>query len=463
MSFCLTLKRGPFFFTNGSRFCFYLLLIPSFLHGQNDSAASVVVTAETNYFDVFRQKAENSSTTILAKESSAGVSVRSGRDSLNVSACSSEVYAGFSEPASQFSSSLQNSVQTFSCSYSRALTLVQYSLAVGMVVNARSHPLYYKAGLTTSPFEDVLGLTLGLERSPYRFGSSISYFDFQVLFDDPAYSTIASFVLRSKPFAAFLASLEYREADGGSSPSSTDYGIGSSDRYFAKKISAEYIFSHTSSVSAEFSTEEFRSDIDMNRDDELFGDLTHGFAKHSRYMVRGTSGQFSVPLTLEYAFDEISSSGSGHIESWPFTSLVSSIIANRLFYQFNGSLKVHSLTSAARIEVMSMPTNLEISYQRVLADVVLENWEPEFLTFGMKNYSSNPFSIKDIQLLKLGIATTIPICGAEITAEIQQYIPIAISYRQEPVSVPPGEPTPKTSSPRTDGGRKFGVRVKVPL
>ncbi len=464
MSFRCTLKRGSFLITNGSRFCFYLLLIPSFLYSQGDSIANVVITAETNYFDVFRQKSDKSSTTILMRESYVSVSAQHGMDSLTLSASSSEEYAGFFVPTSQFSASLHNSLQTLNCSYSRKLTFVQYSLAAGLVMNASSHPLYYKATLTASPFEEILGLTLGLERLPYCYGSSVSYYDFQVPFDDAAHSTIASFTLRSKPFASLLASLAYYEADGGSSPSSTEYGIGSSDRCFGKKILAQYFLSLTSNITAELSTEEFRSDIVFNRDGQLFGDLTHGFAKHSRYVVGASANQFNLPITLEYAFDQISSSGTGHFESWPFTSLVSSIITNRLLYQFNGFLKVHRLRSTAKLEVLSMPTNFEISYHRILADIVLENWEPEFLAFGMKNYASNPFSIKDIQLLKFGIETTILTRLVEITAQIEQYIPIAITYRrQESVSAPPGEPPPPTSTPQTDGGRKFGLRMKIPL
>jgi hypothetical protein len=464
MPFRFTLQRGPFLFTNGSRFCFCLLLIPSFLYSQNDSTVDVVITAGSNYFDVFRQKSDKSNTTILVRESFAEVSARQGKDSLTLTASSSEEYAGFSMPTSQFSASLHNSLQTLKCSYSSKLTFVQYSLAAGMVMNASSHPLYYKAALTASPFEEVLWLTLGLERLPYRYGFSVSYYDFQVPFDDAAHSTLASFTLRSKPFASLLASLAYCEADGGSSPSTTEYGIGSSDRYFGKKIFAQYFLSLTSNVTAEFSTEEFRSDVVFNRDGQLFGDLTRGLAKHSRYVVRGSADQFNLPITLEYAFDQLSSSGTGHFESWPFTSLVSSIITNRLLYQFNGFLKVHSLRSTAKLEVLSMPTNFEISYHRILTDIVLENWQPEFLAFGMKNYASNPFSIKDIQLLKLGIETTILTRLAEITAQIEQYVPIAITYRrQESVSVLPGEPPAPASTPQTDGGRRFGLRMKIPL
>jgi len=464
MLFRLTLQRGPFFFTNGSRFCFCLLLIPSFLCSQGDSTAKVIVTAETNYFDAFRQKSDNSSTVILARESFAGVSARFGKDSLTLSASSSEEYAGFSVPSSQFSATLRNIVQTVYGSYSRTLTLLQYSLAVGVMMNGNSYPLSYKAALSTSPFEDVLGLSLGLERSPYRYGSSVSYYDFQVPIDDAAHSTIASFILWSKPFNGLFGSLAYKEADGGSNPSSTEYGIGTSDRYFGKKIFAQYFFSLTSNVTAEFSTEEFRSDIAFNRDGQLFGDLRQGLAKHSRYMIGGSAYQFNLPVTLEYAFDQISSSGTGHFESWPFTSLASSIITNRLFYQFNGFLKLHTLRSTTKLEVLTMPTNLEISYQRILTDIVLENWEPEFLAFGRKNYTINPFSIKDIQLLKVGIETTILTRIAEITAQLEQYVPIAITYRrQESVSIVPGESPPLASSPQTDGGRRFGLKMKIPL
>jgi hypothetical protein len=464
MSFRLTLQRGPFLFTNGSRFYFCLLLIPSFLYSHGDSTASVVITAETNYFDVFRQKSDKSSTTILVRESSVGVSARYGLDSLTLSVASSEQYAGFSVPTSQFSASLDNSLQTLNSSYSSKLMFLQYSLAAGMVMNAGSHPLYYRAALTASPFEEILRLTLGLERLPYRYGFSVSYYDFQVPFDDAAHSTVASFTLRSKPFATLLTSLSYSEADGGSSPSSTEYGVGSSERYFGKKIFARYFFSLTSNATAELSTEEFRSDIVFNRDNQLFGDFTQGLAKHSRYMVAGSAVQFDLPITLEYAFDQVSSSGSGHFESWPFTSLVSSIITNRLLYQFNGSLKVHTLRSTTKLNLLAMPTNLEVTYQRVLADIVLENWQPEFLAFGMKDYSSNPFSIKDIQLLKFGIETRILTGFAEITAHIEQYIPISITYRrQESVSAPPGEPPTPTSTPQTDGGRRFGLRMKITL
>ena len=464
MPFRRTLQRGSFLFTNGSRFCFYTLLIPALLYSQSDSTASIVVTAATTYFDVFKQTAENSGTTILARESDAGVSARFGKDSMTLNVSSSEEYAGFSEPSSQFSASVHNSLQTLSCSYSRTLSLMSYSMAAGMVMNGRSHLVFYKGVLSSSPFEEVLGVTLALERSPYRLGSSISFYDFQVLSNDAAFWTIGSFVLRSRPVESLLASLAYREADGGSISSSTGYGTGSSDRYFGKNISIQYFFSRTSNISAELSTEELRSDIDFNRDGLLFGDLAQGVVRHSRYAAGGGLRQFDLPITLEYSFDEISSSGSGHIESWPFTDLVSSIISNRLLYQFNGSLKVHSFFSTAKLTVLTLPTNFEISYHRILADVVLENWEPEFLAFGMKNYSSNPFSIQEVQLLKIGIETSFLASLGEITAHVEQYIPLAITYRQQNLTPPvPGEPPASGPSPHTDGGRKISVRLKIPL
>ncbi len=236
------------------------------------------------------------------------------------------------------------------------------------------------------------------------------------------------------------------------------YEVRSNIRSIGKNLILKYKLNKSSFFSAEIETDEFRTDLTFKKDDLAFGDLVKGNGKYSRYLLKGTSEESGFPLCLTYSYDQLSLSGIGHFESWPFTTLAASIITNRLNYQLSGFIKHHSFESAADVQFGSNLLTAVISYHRILPDAVLEHWEPEFLVFGMKNFTRNPFSIRDIHLLGIKLHYAYPFNDFTLSAFVEQYIPLSIKYNQHSSTSTPSPSGPATpaSPPTTDGGRRGG-------
>jgi len=232
-----------------------------------------------------------------------------------------------------------------------------------------------------------------------------------------------------------------------------------------KLFTIEYSFTPSTSSAVEISTDEIRTELIFKQNSQSFGDLLSGSGKTSKYSALFHTKEFSVPLFIKYSFEELTLSGIGHFESWPFTSLAASIINNRLNYEVQGSVKHHSLTATSAFPFASSFLFVTASYHRVLPDVVLEHWEPEFLVFGMKNFTRDPFSIKDSRLASIELRYEFKFLSANISLFGEQYIPLSISYGKPERAPAPNQPPVPTSTRKisTDGGRRFGIQLAMNL
>ncbi len=452
-------KRESSGWQNGSRFCFYSLFFLTVSFAQSDSSLTINISAGTEYFDIFRQTSDRSRTVALSKQTYATLSAMFENDSLSLTYRSIEHYAAFNQNESRFNASLKNSLQSVRLSFASALYFFDYSLALGIPLNTPSHPFYYKAAVFTSPFGSLLNFDVALERSPSHYNNSISFQDFFVPLRDVSTTTTISYTIRSTPFSDLSSAIHYYESDENKKGVTTGYGVTTEHQYFGKKISLQYSFSHSTFLQTEIGTEEFRTDLTFKQNDQSFGDLSNGSGKHSTYIAILHTKELSFPLSIKYSFEQLSLSGVGHFESWPFTSLAASIIANRLNYQISGFIKHHSLETKSNVEFESSSLAITASYHRISPDAVLEHWEPEFLVFGMKNFTRDPFSIKDIHLAQIGLRYDFPFQGMTLSTFIEQYIPISITYRKHETISPPAQPSAPTdvTHPSTDGGRRFGL------
>ena len=458
-------KRESSGWQNGSRFCFYSLLFLTVSFAQSDSSLTINISAGTEYFDIFRQTSDRSRTVALSKQTYATLSAMFENDSLSLTYRSIEHYAAFNQNESRFNASLKNSLQSVRLSFASALYFFDYSLALGIPLNTPSYPFYYKAAIFASPFGSLLNFDVALERSPSHYNNSISFQDFFVPLRDVSTTTTISYTIRSMPFIDLSSAIHYYESDENKKGVTTGYGVTTEHQYFGKKISLQYSFSHSTFLQTEIGTEEFSTDLTFKQNNQSFGDLSNGSGKHSTYSALLHTKELSFPLSIKYSFEQLSLSGLGHFESWPFTSLAASIIANRLNYQISGFIKHHSLETKSNVEFESSSLAITASYHRISPDAVLEHWEPEFLVFGMKNFTRDPFSINDIHLIGIGLQYEIPFGDLIVSAYLEQYIPIAIRYRERIPTAPPSpsEPTKTSSAPATDGGRRAGLFFTINL
>jgi hypothetical protein len=461
----IILKREPFHFRNGSRFCFFLLLVFSVSYSQSDSGYIYSISGGSEYFDLFRQRSENSRTTVFSKNSFAEFSAASGSDSISIALHTSEHYAAVNQKATKFSSSFGIKKQNIDIRYSAQYSFINYAISVGSALNTASRQLNFKVSVMADPFDQLLIGGISLERSPFHYNTSVLFQDFFVPLHDVPQTSNISYMIRSRPFQDFYTEIDYYDTDGENSNLANEYGTALHYNTMGKKLMFRYSFSGSTVLTAKAGTVEFRTDLVLKKSDLSFGDLVKGFGKYSHYTVGIHTDELNLPISVTYSYSQLALSGIGHIESWPFTTLAASIITNRLNYQLSGLIKHHSVEATTDFHFASSSLSAVLSYHRILPDAALEHWEPEFLVFGVKNFTRNPFSISGIHLAGIGFHYEIPIGNISISAYLEQYLPLFITYRRtiSTASPSPSEPAATSSAPTTDGGRKAGLFFTVTL
>jgi hypothetical protein len=459
---CIT-KRGPIISSYGPRFYFLLGLISSYAFGQQDSVTVFHLSAQTSYSDIFRQSSDRSRTVVFSSASSFSLSAAKNEDSLSVSYLSSTNYASVGQQQSRFTASLLHIRRDIVVSYNSTLSLLHYGISAGIPVTAEHASPRYGLVLSASPFNSFVNASISLQRNPARYTSGIAFHDFIVPFRDDLNSMSTTYTISISPLSALRTTILYDEVSGDRPALAEGYGMWTQFRSIGKELSGSYSLSQDMIIRISGATSEHRMNLTMKEHALTFGDLSNGSLRMTKY----TSGLRVLPLGLsaEYSFEQFSLSGVGEIESWPFTSLASSIISNRLNYTLTGTFKHHALGISSNILSGPAPITASISYHHILADAMLEHWEPEFLVFGRKNFITDPFTISDLQLLGLSITAMIPFGGTDISLFADQYIPFSIRYRSAAAGT--GQvPTPTTTAPSrsvTDGGRRAGISLSLPL
>lgn len=465
MSIKKNFKRGFFHFWNFPRFyfCIFVIIIPSY--SQSDSDYVYRLSAGANYFDLFRQRSENSRTTVFSKHMFAAFSAASGSDSLSLSYHTTDQYASVNQKASRFSSSIQTTQQNLDLSYANAWSFFNYNFAIGTSLNNPSPEMNYSISIAADPFDRILTGEITVVRAPVQYNSEFLFQDFYVpLREDPLTSNIF-YTIHSEPFEDFSTTIEYNDGEGMNDNRENGYEVHSNFRSIGKNLVLRYSLDNTTDVTSEIETDEFRTELTFRKNALSFGDLVKGNGKYSHYSLTVNSNGTALPLRVKYTFDQFSLSGLGHFESWPFTSLAASIITNRLNYQMSGFIKHHSLEATADFQFRESQLSASLSYHRVIPDAFLEHWEPEFLVFGMKNFTRNPFSINDIHLAGVKLHYAFPFDDFTLSAFMEQYIPLSISYREHRSSSNPQPPGPEktATNPTTDGGRRGGIFILIRL
>ncbi|MDD8018794.1 MAG: hypothetical protein PHP42_10515 [Bacteroidota bacterium] len=378
-----------------------------------------------------------------------------------------ENYAAVNQQQSDFNISIKNSLKIAMAGFHSQWEFIEYSIDAGIPFNTVSYPLQLQFGIMVSPWKKLLQAELAWKRMPFDYSTSIMFHDFVFTTGDMTSSSVASYSLYSQPLDFFGGSIAYYETIGNNDAAQEGYGLRTTHRFFGKGFSLYYITANSTRITAEIITNEYRSDLIFKRDGQSFGDLSQGFAKYSRYTLVGKNTKLFIPLTVEYYFEQIKASSFGHFESWPFTSFVASIITNRLNYQVDGFIKHHSISVSSRFSFGKAQFNTEFGYHRIISDVFIDHWEPEILVFGTKNFTRDPFSIKDAHVGKLGVAIDYSWNSFGVNAFIEQYFPISITYRHHepivPSPTPPSPPPTEESRLSTDGGRRMGIQLHFSL
>lgn len=175
---------------------------------------------------------------------------------------------------------------------------------------------------------------------------------------------------------------------------------------------------------------------------------------------------FSNHCTLSVTGDYLTISGklAGHIESWPFATVIQSLFVNRGYVRLSGSATVEATSVTGSIPVDHFDIVPALTFCRIIPNLVFETWKPAFLVFGVSDYSRSEANFKE---MGAGIIKMQMIYNTNrfiFQLEGNQLFPVySIGKTKNSGNLSSSEPgTTSTARHIVDGGRwfKFNIGIK---
>ena len=135
---------------------------------------------------------------------------------------------------------------------------------------------------------------------------------------------------------------------------------------------------------------------------------------------------FFIPLKCSLSYSDFNGNISGTAESWPFADIIQSMIVNRINFKVFGSVKMveSSFTSQLTFKYLVIKPLIDLFY--INPEFTIQNWQPIFLVFGIKDYNESNDGINYLFLGRAGGEADIDIGIAVIALNINQFFPIFI-------------------------------------
>ena len=164
-------------------------------------------------------------------------------------------------------------------------------------------------------------------------------------------------------------------------------------------------------------------------------------------------------FSVDYHF--LKGSMVGDMQSWPFTSVLTSFITNRLNYRLRGHLYFFSFEAQKQFVFSSFSVQPELSFYQILPEITLDTWQPSYIVFGVKDFSRNILPIRKAILGKISISGSYKFNTWEFIMQFGQFVPIQIVKKELPPSeVSPGIAIVQSSPTKIDGGRWITVNIR---
>jgi hypothetical protein len=428
-----------------------------------DSLIHIKTTVSGEYTDIVRQRSHQSSTTIFARSFDATISASRGCDTLTLVYSGWNQYASYNNLASAIALSAENGLRSLSLQWISSVGWLDYSATAFFPFSHTFLPLHYGAWIRLKPFGKTFMPMLTYERLPTSFTSGLGLKDFSFSLDEHSFNSAWSVKLQSQPIEFMEGSFSWGknitttmgEADEYSSP--LDWNT----QTFSAQLK---IYPEArSSVWIGWKRSDGKGEIHLIKDGLSFGDLAYGTFIFNRWQAGASKNIFSLPISCEYNYYRWEEHGVGHIESWPFTPVASTVFDNRLYYIFDGTIDVHQVEGITTVAcgVWNIKPSFGLLY--ILPDVSLRHWEPDFLIFGVKNAKDEPFSIQQCWLLRLGCEVDFSVFSVRVALQMEQYIPISVKDREKLNSaVGPSTPAVSSTPSSTDGGRWIRLEILLP-
>lgn len=213
-------------------------------------------------------------------------------------------------------------------------------------------------------------------------------------------------------------------------------------------------------LAAEYFNHKFELNSDWHTAGQTFGNinvydvLVNFFSVDGKYFLTETE-----LLRTNFLYLNGKGNLSGTIQTWPFTSLITSAIVNRINYKSKAEVSLYAIEIDYDKPFANLLLQPGVRCYHIVPNFSLQSWQPAFLVFGVKNFTDNSTQIKSMDLLNLKLSAQYSISNFLFEAEFNQFIPFHIE-RKTGEEIP--QPTPVTkATAEVDGGRFFSLKIST--
>lgn len=426
---------------------------------ENESSWDCIFLGQSQFSDVYRLKGVNQQATVFSATNSGLIDLTRSNSGISIAFSSSKFYASSMNRSDTIALGGEYEEKTLSLAWRDSISWLKYSVSSFLSFSGSPLPTL---GFTIAPFPEVkiLRMEAGWERHYNRMSSAGTYKDFGLLVDrrigcDKKYASLALFPAPGLTIEGKLIDEEYTTTNDNS-----EYSFNTSSSLQQNYFEARFSPSPSMIATGFIQEKKFQTISSVYNWNDRFIQIPNGECKQSAYglALRYLPGEWNADLG--YGFEKYTVDAIGTFETFPFTSLVLSIITNRLHMKMSGDVNISKFYFSVDYPIWGMNVRFEPEYYSITPNFSIEQWQPLLMGFGTKDYREDVLSITHASVLRLGIDLIILSKKYELALRGEQYIPITITYRPVPPA-PPGLPGPPPSS--ADGGRAISLSIKIPL
>ncbi len=185
-----------------------------------------------------------------------------------------------------------------------------------------------------------------------------------------------------------------------------------------------------------------------------FGGNSFTDALYNRVAIKSFEANENIWLPqFSIAYDFIKGSLVGNIQSWPFTSVLTSLVANRINYRLAGHMHLFTFETKKRFVFSNFSVEPGLSIYQILPELTFDNWQPSYLVFGVKNFTRNILPVRKVIIGKVFLSASYLWNSFILLVEGGQFVPLKVIKK----NLPPSEETPgivvaQPNPGKTDGG-----------
>ncbi|MDP2304237.1 MAG: hypothetical protein Q8N03_17645 [Ignavibacteria bacterium] len=298
---------------------------------------------------------------------------------------------------------------------------------------------------------------IGLAKESESLFTDISYSTERILFDNDLkfYKLTQSFEV-GKIFNSKWRFETFQQWKFDEGNISQTHHLNNSGNFYGANISAEFLDNKLSLSSNYFAGD---GKLIFEYDKNIYGEEKFSDIVFFRGEIISTLlSTYNLIDEFKVGFMNFRGKSTGEIQSWPFTDVITSAIANRIYFRANFNIQNYYLQFKKQFKISSFEITPEILFLHLVPKGEFENWQPLFLVFGVKDFKQSKISYKNAGFAHLTLQFYIEVEKYHLTISGGQLIPI---YQNKIESSSIGGPiTTSSEKVKSDGGRWIELSLK---